>query len=94
MKNENEINEIKSALKKMQCKNRTKTILFIGTGITIISLSIIFIVLKLKEKCFSNDEDFEDDYDEEHYTDLSRNNDLDDDDEEYKDNYALDYEEE
>jgi len=94
MRNENEINEIKSALKKIQCKNRTRTILFIGVGITIVLLGIIFMVLKLKGKWFLDDDDFEEDYDGEHYTDLSKNNNLDDEDEEYEDNYALDYEEE
>lgn len=94
MKNSNEhgIEEIRTILKRMQSKNQVRTVLFIGVGIAIVLLSIIFAVLKFKEKWFFEDEEDCFDYPDEDYVDLSKEDDNTE--EEYKDFYALDYEEE
>ena len=83
MKNDYVINEIRDSLRKIQCRNKSKTIIFIIIGMIVIVLAAALIIMKVKGRLTKDkfeDEDLEDLEDS-------------DDDEIREDYYALDYEE-
>lgn len=91
MKNDYVINEIRDSLRKIQCRNKSKTIIFIIIGMIVIVLAAALIIMKVKGRLTKDkfeDEDLEDDEIED-LEDLEDS----DDDEIREDYYALDYEE-